>query len=304
MYELIIVGAGPAGITAGIYAGRFRINSLILEKLNVGGQIVLSYLIENYPGFPEGINPQELIEKFRIQLEKLNVPIRYEEAIEIYKFKEGFKVKTDSNEYLTKSLILATGASPKELGIKGEKEFLGKGVSYCAICDAVLFKNKEVIVVGGGDKALQEAIFLSKYASLVYLVHRRDKLRASNILVEKAISDPKIKFILNTVVEEIKGEKTVEGVKLKNLITSDIRELKCQGVFIFVGIRPNTEFLGDLIKKDDAGFIITDENMQTSQEGIFACGDCRKKTFYQVINACGEAAVAVNSAHNYLVKYK
>lgn len=305
MYDLIIIGAGPAGLTAALYAGRYRLNTLILEKMAPGGQIILSSNIENFPGFPGGISTQELVERFKKQVEELGISIEAEEVLAISSsIKSGipvFNIKTQNKSYQTKSIIIAAGTQAKRLGVAGEDKFIGRGVSYCATCDGPLFRNKDVAVIGGGDRAVEEAIFLSSYAKTVYLVHRRGELRASGILVEKAKGIPKINFILESIVEEIQGENKVEQVLLKNLKTNSQSKISCQGVFVFVGINPNTGFLKNLLERDEAGFIITDQQMKTSEGGVFACGDCRKKSLYQVITACGEGAVAAHSTHKYLI---
>lgn len=305
MYDLIIVGAGPTGLTAGLYAARYGLNTLILEKLSPGGQIILSSVIENFPGFPGGISTQELVDKFKKQVDDLGVKIETEEVIEIassFKLKTPiYNLKTKNKAYETKCAIIATGAQPKKLGIKGEEEFIGRGVSYCGTCDGPLFKNKDIVVVGGGDRAIEEVIFLSNYAKEISLVHRRQELRASKILVEKARAIPKINFVLESVIEEIIGEGKIEAVKIKNVKTSASKILSCQGVFIFVGIQPNTDFLKNQLQLDEQGFILTDENLKTSQAGIFACGDCRRKSLYQVVTACAEGALAASSAQRYLL---
>lgn len=305
MHDLIIIGSGPAGLTAGLYAGRFRLSTLILERMSVGGQIILSSVIENFPGFPGGISTQDLIEKFKNQVNEVGVEIKNEEVLEIipsFKLKTTlYNVRTEGGSYETKTIIVATGASPKKLGIDGEERLVGRGVSYCGTCDGPLFRDKDIVVVGGGDRAIEEVIFLASYARKVTLVHRRQELRASKILEEKARSNPKIDFVLDTVLEQITGENKVAGVKLKNVKNNLPSSVACQGVFIFVGIIPNTHFLKNLLQVDEAGFIITDQNRKTSCEGIFACGDCTKKSLYQVVNACGEAAVAADAAHKYLM---
>ncbi len=306
MYDLIIIGAGPAGLAAGLYAGRYRLNAFILEKMVAGGQIILSSTIDNYPGFPNGIATHELIDKFKAQVDEVGVKILSDEVIGV---SSSFKLRTpvyniktkDNNNYETKSIIIASGAYPKKLGISGEDKFVGRGVSYCGTCDGPLFKVKDIAVIGGGDRAVEEAIFLSKYASKVFLVHRRDQLRASKILEEKAKQEPKINFVLGSVVDEIIGKDSVEAIRVKNLKTGSLSNLPCRGVFIFVGIQPNTVFLKGLLEMDEQGFIVTEADLKASKEGIFACGDCRRKTLYQVVNACGEGAVAADSAHKYIL---
>ena len=306
MYDLIIIGAGPAGLTAGIYAGRFRLDSVIFEKMSAGGQIILSYSIENYPGFPGGISTFELIDKFKAQVDELGVKIENKEITQIKEISESgrtaYELHAQEEIYKTRSVIIATGAESKRLGIPGEDRLIGRGVSYCATCDGPLFKNKEVVVIGGGDKAVEEALFLTSYAQGVSIIHRRSELRASKILVEKAKENPKIKFILDSVVEEVCGEKKVDAVKIRNVKTDSKADIACQGVFIFVGITPNTSFLKNFLEFDEQGFIITGSDLRTKKEGIFAAGDCRSKSLYQVISACGEGATAADSAHKYLLK--
>ena len=302
MYDLIIIGAGPAGLTAGIYAGRFKLNTVILEKMAVGGQIIMSADIENYPGFPGGIGTYNLIEKFKRQVDDLGVRIEYNEAAEIAVIPAGYAAKTLDKSYETKSLIIASGAQAKRLGVAGEEKFIGRGVSYCGTCDAPLFKDKEVLVIGGGDRAIEEAIYLSSYASKVTVVHRRDALRASGVLEDKARNSLKINFLLDSVVEEIIGTDKVGAVRIKNVQIGSSQELPCQGIFIFVGINPSTGFVKKVLNIDESGFIITDQNLATSRQGVFACGDCLKKSLYQVINACAEGALAAYSAHKYLIE--
>ncbi len=305
MHDLVIIGAGPAGLTAALYAGRFRLNTAVLEKMTAGGQIILSSSIENYPGFPGGISTFELIDRFKKQVEDLGIEIQDKEAVEIKPGLDNgspvYEIRTKDSVLKTKTVIVASGASPKRLGIPGEEKLTGRGVSYCGTCDGPLFKNKDIVVVGGGDRALEEAIFLTSYAKKVNLIHRRSAFRASKIVEEKARENPKINFILDTVVEEIKGENKVEAMKIRNVKTNLQDEIICQGGFIFVGIIPNTGFLINLLEFDEGGFIITDQEMQTSRPGIFSCGDCRKKSLWQVVSACGDGATAAASAQRYLL---
>jgi len=292
-------------LTAALYAGRFRLNTLILEKMNVGGQIILSSTIENFPGFPGGIATQELIDKMQKQTQDLGISIEPKEALKINVHTKSekpiYEVITQDKSYQTKSVIIAVGAQPKPLGIKGEDRLIGRGVSYCATCDGPLFKDKEVAVIGGGDRAIEEAIFLSSYARRVTVIHRRNALRASKILEEKLRSNPKVNFILEAVVEEIIGKDKVGALKIKKIANNSIDTLTCQGVFIFVGIKPNTAFLKDMLQLDESGFIITDQDLRTSLPGIFACGDCGKKSLYQVVTACAEGATCAAAAHKYLL---
>ncbi len=301
MEDLIIIGAGPAGLTAAIYAARFRLKLRVFEKFSCGGQILLSPSIENYPGFPEGISTFDLMERFKAQAQGLGVEIEIRDVLECAQIKGGYCLKTDAGDFETKTVIIASGASPKKLGVKGEEEFIGKGVSYCGTCDGPLFKDKEIIVVGGGDRALEDALYLANYANRVSLLHRRSEFRASRILVDKAKNNAKINFILDSVLEEVFGERSVNGVLVKNVKTQEKAKISCAGVFIFVGIMPNTGFIRGFVELDQGGFVNIDQKMQSSREGVFACGDCAQKSLYQVVSACGEGAGAADSAHKYLL---
>ncbi|MDD2680373.1 MAG: thioredoxin-disulfide reductase [Candidatus Omnitrophica bacterium] len=302
MHDLIIIGAGPAGLTAALYAGRFKLDTLIFEKMSAGGQILLSPAIENYPGFPEGISTFELMDKFKQQVEGLGLKIEDKEVAGVLADGKFYQVKTQDDIFKARTVIIASGAQARRLGVNGEDKFIGRGVSYCGTCDGPLFKDKDIAVIGGGDRAIEDALFLAGYAKSVYLIHRRNEFRAAGILVDKARANPKIKFVLESVVEEISGKNKVEAVRVKHVKTQQGSEISCQGVFIFVGITPNTDFVKNVLETDEFGFIITDQAMRASREGIFACGDCVRKSLYQVVNACGEGAVAVDSAHKYLLK--
>jgi thioredoxin reductase (NADPH) len=278
---------------------------LILEKMAVGGQIMLSPMIENFPGFPGGISTQELIDRLKRQIEEYNVKVEMEEAVKILADSDlkipSYNIQTKEKTYEARCIIIASGAQPEKLDVEGEKRLTGRGVSYCATCDGPLFRDKEIAVIGAGDRAIEEAIFLSGYAKRVTVVHRRNQLRAAKILEEKAYQNPKINFMLDSIVEEILGQSKVEAVKIRNIKTSSLNELACQGVFIFVGIRPDTAFLNNQLELNEMGFIITNQDLETSKKGIFACGDCRQKSLYQVITACSDGAVAAASVHRYLV---
>lgn len=305
VYDLVIIGAGPAGLTASIYAQRAKLNTLVLERLSPGGQILLSEKIENYPGFPQPISTQRLIEQMQEQAENLGTRLELEEVSKIGVENEEKVIYTSSGkEYRALSVIIASGAEASKLGVEGEEKFIGHGVSYCATCDGPFFRDKEIATVGGGNAAVEEALYLTRFAKKVYLVHRRRRLRAERILQERALKNPKIEIIWKSTVERIYGKNYVEGIKLKNLPTGKIKDLPCQGVFIFVGLRPNTYFLSDLVELDERGFVKTDENMQTSVEGIFACGDVRKNMAKQVVIACGEGAQAALMAGKYVDKLK
>jgi len=308
MYDVIIIGAGPGGLTAGLYTGRYRMKTLILEKIAVGGQITMSAIIENYPGFPGGISTTELVQKMEEQTRAAGAEIESAEVIAVESDPADapyvHTIKTADKNFKAKTIIISSGAHWKRLGVPGEEKFVGRGVSFCATCDAPFFRNKEIVVVGGGDKAVEEAIFLTAYAAKVTIIHRRKELRAAEILQEKAKANPKINFVLDSVVEEISGESKVAAVRVKNVLTNSVVTIPCQGVFVFVGIIPSTDFLKKQLAADNAGFIITDDKMKSSIDGIFACGDCRSKDLYQVITACGEAAQAAFAAHNYLLHVK
>ncbi len=300
MYDLIIIGGGPSGLTAALYAGRARLKTLILEKMILGGQMILTPDIENFPGFFGGVSTEKLTQEMRKQVEHLGVEIKIDEITDIVNDNQEFRLIGVEGGYQAKCVIVATGANPRKLNIPGEGSFIAKGVSYCGTCDGPLFKGKEIFCIGGGDKAVEEAIYLTKYAKKVTLIHRRDELRASKILQERLFQNEKIEILWSTVVMEIQGARSVESVKLKDLKTDVARQARCGGIFIFVGINPNTVFLKDLVKFDEEGFIITGENMMSSCAGIFACGDCRRRALNQVITACSDGAIAAFSADHYL----
>ena len=298
MYDLIIVGAGPAGLTAALYAGRSRLKTLMLEKIGVGGRILMTEVIENFPGFVDGIHTADLIKRMQEQVINLGVNIVLEEVSEIdCKLKT---VRTNAGTYSADAIIIATGAHPRKLGVPGEDKLTGRGVSYCATCDGPLYREKNVVIVGGGNAMAEEALYLTRFAKSVSIIHRRDELRASLILQEKLKENKKINFILSSVITEITGSGKVEAMKIKDLNTSQGKIIQCDGIFIYIGYNPDTVFLKGKLNLDEGGFIITGEDMSTSQGGIFACGDCRKKTLYQVVTACGDGAVAADSAYNYL----
>jgi thioredoxin reductase (NADPH) len=298
-YELVIIGAGPAGLTAGIYAARARMNVLLLEKSAPGGQTLVTDHIENYPGFPEGISGYELSEKMSSQARNMGLKIETDEVLSLNLSEKIKQVILKDRTLTTKSIIIASGASPRKLGI-GEEKFFGKGISFCATCDGPFFRDKTVVAVGGGDTAVQESIFLTRFADKVYLVHRRDELRAAKILQERAFNNEKIEFIWDSVATGIDGFFSVEGVRIKNLKTDEEKMLKANGCFIWVGILPNASFLNDSVQTDESGFIITDQNMQTSVPGVFAAGDVRTTPLRQIATAVGDAAIALASAEHYI----
>ena len=300
-YDLVIIGGGPAGLTAGLYAARAKLNVIMIEKVVPGGQILVSDWIENYPGFPEGLSGSDLVFKMTEQTKKFGLNIENGEVISLDLENRVKKVILSDKTIKTHAIIIATGASPRKLGVPGEDIFYGKGVSFCATCDGPFFKDSVIAAVGGGDTAIQESIFLTKFAKKVYLIHRRDKLRATKILQERLFANDKIEVIWDSVVTEIKGGLTnVDKVVIKNLRSGKTDDLKVDGCFIWVGINPNTEFLKDVVKLDQQGFVIADSSMQTSVPGVFAAGDVRNTPLRQVATAVGDAAIASFSAEHYI----
>lgn len=299
--DLIIIGGGPAGLTSAIYSSRALIDTLVIEKMLPGGQPILTTFIENYPGFPEGISGPELAERLESQARKFGAKIiTSQPVISVSKNEDSFEIKTESDSFLCKAVIIATGTSPRKLNVPGEIEYTGKGVSYCAVCDGAFYKDKVVAVVGGGDSAIDEAIYLTRFASKVFVIHRRNQLRAEKILQERAFSNPKISFIWDTVVQSIEGSRKVELLKLKNVKTQEMSELKVDGVFIYIGSTPNSSMVKDLVALDENGFIITDNYMRTNVPGVFAAGDVRNTNLRQLATAVGDGAIAANSAEKYL----
>ncbi len=299
--DLVIIGGGPAGLAAGIYAARARLDTLLVEKLGQGGQILLTDWIENYPGFPEGISGFELADLFGKQATKFGLDILNGEVVDI-KLKNHEKIVNLGNQIIkAKALIIATGASPSRLGIEGEDTYTGKGVSFCATCDGPFYREKVVAVVGGGNSAVEEALFLTKFASKVYIIHRRDELRATKILQERAFNNPKIEILWDTVLVKIEGDSAgVNNLKIKNVKNNNVSDLKVDGVFIFVGTVPNTAFIPPEIERNSRGFLVTNENMETSVHGVFAAGDVRAKLLRQIVTAVGDGATAAFAAELYI----
>ena len=291
-YEVVIIGGGPAGLSAGLYTSRARLSSLLIERGLVGGQIVNAELVENYPGFPEGISGLELTQLMHQQATKYGLETLLAETTGI-ELKEGQKVvKTTEANFIAKAVIIAGGSERDKLGIPGEKEFTGKGVSYCATCDAAFFKGEPIAVVGGGDAAITEARHLTRFASKVIVIHRRHQLRTSRILQEKAFAEPKIEFLWNTIVEEIKGEGVVQQLSLRNVITGEKFTLDVAGIFMSIGFKPNTAYLKGVLPLDAAGYITTNEKMGTEIPGIFAAGDIRYNSAQQAVTAAGDGVTA------------
>jgi len=299
-YDLIIIGGGPAGLAAAIYAGRNRLKTLVIEKMVLGGQASNAYHIENYPGFPEGISGQELGRKMTEHANKLGMQVVWGSVKRLKTDQQQIEVSVDGKTITGRAVIIATGSENKKLDVPGEEEFRGHGVSYCATCDGAFYKNKNIIVVGGGNSAIEEALFLTRFAAKVSIVHRRDELRADKILAERAIGHPQIYFFWHSVLEEIKGDKFVREASLKDLSTGKKIIVPIDGVFIYIGSTPGSGFVKDLVKLDEQGYIITDDKIRTSAPGVFAAGDVRAKNLRQIVTAVAEGAIAAEAAREYI----
>jgi len=308
IYDVIIIGAGPSGLTAAIYTSRARLKTLLLEGLSVSSQALVTDKIENYPGFSEGIGGFDLIDKFKKQAKLFGAEFVTEDVSSIQPSKRQdaniWQVEVKDKIYYSLSVIIASGAQFRMLGVEGEKRLLGKGVSYCAVCDGAFFKDKDIVVVGGGDTAAEEALFLTRFARKITMVHRRNRLRATRILQERIFANKKINIIWNSVVNEILGDSKVQGVRVTDVKTKKETDIPCDGVFIFVGLVPNTNFAKGIIKLDENGYVIADSKMRTLRDGIFACGDCRQTILRQVVTACGDGAFAAFSAQQYVEDLK
>lgn len=303
MYDIIIIGGGPAGLTAGLYAGRSNLKTLIIEKDVAGGQISSTAFVENYPGSIEDATGMGLSERMLEQTSKF-AEVKYENVKEVDLEGKTKKVITSKGEYEAKVVIISTGASHRKLGVSGEEEFANKGISYCATCDGPFFTGLDIFVVGGGDSALEEAIYLTKFAKSVTIIHRRDEFRASGYVVDRVKENPKIKFELDSVVKEIKGDREAKAIVLENTKTGEVKEVKAEddgpiGVFIFVGYLPQTELFENVLEIKD-GYIDTDEDMKTNIEGVFAVGDVRRKKVRQMVTAAADGCIAAISANKYL----
>ena len=299
-HDLVIVGGGPAGLTAGLYAARARMDVVLLERLSPGGQVLTTDVVENWPGDVEGVSGFDLADRMRDHALKFGLEIK---SAEITKLSADGNLKvltTPEGELRAKAVVLAVGAQPKKLGVPGEEMLIGKGVSYCGTCDAPFYREQTVVCFGGGDTAAEECVFLTRFAKKVYLVHRRDELRAAGILAERVMNNPKIEVLWSQVPLEIKGVDKVEAVRLKKLKDGEEYDLPCDGAFVFVGTSPNTDFLRGVVDMDRQGFIICDRNQHTSMNGVFAAGDCCSKLLRQIVVAAGEGAVATYAAQRYL----
>ena len=301
IYDLLIIGSGPAGLAAAIYAQRARLSTLVLEKEYIsGGQVVNTYEVDNYPGLP-GINGFELGVKFREHADRLGAKFLTAEVKDIIIEETVKKVATSEGTFQARALILAMGAVHRELGVSGEKELAGMGVSYCATCDGAFFKERTVAVVGGGDVAVEDAIFLARGCKKVYLIHRRDELRAAKSLQERLFSCENVEILWNTVVQEINGEDHVESIKVKNVTTGEQNCMDMDGIFVAVGILPNSEIVRGLVDMDEGGYILAGEDGATNRKGVFAAGDIRKKSLRQIVTAVSDGANAVTSVQEYLM---
>lgn len=299
--RVIIIGSGPAGLTAALYTARGTLNPLVIVGSQMGGQISITYEVENYPGFPEGTTGPELVERMQQQAERFGARYEYDEVVAV-DFSKGspFYIKTYNNEYLADAVIVTAGASPRRLGIPGEEDFIGRGVSYCATCDGFFFRGKDVVVVGGGDSALEEGLFLTKFANQVQIIHRRDQLRAGPTLQKRAETNEKLSFVWDTVLNQIGGNGVVQQVEMTNLKTGEMQTIPTDGVFIFIGHYPNSKFLEGHVAMDEHGYIITDELMRTSVPGVFAAGEIQDPVYRQIATSVGQGCAAAMQAEKWL----
>jgi len=300
MYDVVIIGSGPAGLTAGIYAARGGLKTAIVELAMPGGQAASTENIENYPGFPEGINGYELMNSFHKQALTFGVEFIFEEVQDLDLSGSVKKIQTDSQVLEARAIIIAAGSKPRLLGVPGEDGFKGRGVSYCATCDGAFFRGKKVVVVGGGDAAIEEGLYLTKFAEEVIIVHRRAGFRASKIALDRANDNPKIRFELNVIIEEILGSDRVEGVRILDVLSKETREITADGVFIYVGTDPNAQFIKGEIETDDKGYILSNSLLQTNIAGVYAAGDIRNTPLRQVATAVGDGALAAVEVEKFL----
>jgi thioredoxin reductase (NADPH) len=300
-WDVVILGAGPAGMAAALYTGRARLRTLVLDRMGAGGgQLLNTELIEDYPGI-KSITGSQMAQDFEDQIKEFGVEITWGEVVGVEVRDNRRVVKTDDGtEYVGKTVIITTGGLPRELGVRGEREFAKQGVSYCAICDGAFFKNQILAVIGGGDSAVEEATFLTRYAEKVYIIHRRDEWRAQKLLQERALANPKIVPVWNTIVEEIGGSQKVEWMQTKNVVTGEQERVPVGGVFIYVGFMPNSHIFGPEFPKDAQGFLITDDKMETPVPGIYVAGDVRSQYVRQISNAVGDATTAAVAATRYI----
>ena len=299
-FDLVIIGGGPAGLTAGLYASRARLKTLLLEGNLPGGQVLITDWVENYPGYPDGVSGIDLVRGMTDQAKRFGLEMGTGKVESIGRDGKVNIVTTGTRAIRTHAVIIATGASPKKLGVPGEDQFFGKGISSCATCDGPFYNGRVVAAVGGGDTAVQESVFLTKFASKVYLIHRRDQFRAEKILQERALANDKIEVVWDTVVTGVSGLTHVENIHIRNVKTGEGRTLKADAFFVWIGILPNADFLGNTVRRDDFGFILADSHMATSVPGIFAAGDVRSTPLRQIATAVGDGAIAAYSAEHYI----
>jgi len=302
-HEAIIIGAGPAGLTAGIYLMRAGVESVLIEKGVMGGTPMNYEHVENYPGFPGGISSPELMQKMAEQAKRFGLPIKeFIEVEEVNSEGDRFIIKAGADSMESLGVIVCTGTVSVKMGIPGEEEFVGRGISYCATCDGAFFRNLDVAVIGGGDAAIQEGLALTNIVRKVYVIHRRDQLRAQKIIQDRAFKNEKMEFLWNKVPVEIEGKDQVESILIEDTKTHERSRVKVDGVFVYVGARPNTQFLGNLVDRDGAGFIVTDENLATKTAGLYVAGDARKKPLRQITTAVGDGALAAVSLEHYIME--
>jgi len=304
IYDMIVIGGGPAGYTAALYAARAGLDVIVLEKLSAGGQMALTSQIDNYPGFEEGIDGFELGEKMQAGAERFGVISEMAEVMSVSLDAQIKSVETDLGVFKGYTVVIATGANPRNLGVDGEESLIGRGVNYCAACDGMFFKDKVVAVVGGGNSAVTDALILSRIASKVYIIHRRDSLRATKIYFDTLQNTENVEFVWNSTVEELVAEDRLKALKLKNVKSDELSELKIDGVFVSIGRIPSTELVKDQLELDKAGYIIADESTRTNLPGVFAAGDIRTKALRQVVTAAADGAVAAHFAEEYLAEIK
>lgn len=304
MYDVIVIGSGPAGYTAALYASRAFLKTFLITGIQPGGQLTTTTEVDNYPGFPKGIQGPELMIDMKAQVERFGAVVLNDIVSGVQKQNEAFVVKGQAESFEGKTVIIASGASAMYLGLESEKRLAGKGVSACATCDGFFFKGKEVVVVGGGDTAMEEATFLTRFASKVTIIHRRDEFRASAIMLDRAKKDPKITFLTNKVVEEVLGENAVTGIRLNDAKTGEVSTLPTQGFFLAIGHKPNTEFLKNFVELDVKGYVVTKTNTQTSVPGVFAAGDCVDHRYRQAVVAAGQGCMAAMDVEKWLEEQK
>jgi thioredoxin reductase (NADPH) len=298
--DVIIIGGGPAGLTAALYAARAAAEPLVLIGEAVGGQAATTHEIENYPGFPEGVGGAALAQQMQAHAERFGAKVQFELVTGVNFQTHPFEVHTRTQDYIAQTVIITTGSSPRKLGVPGEREYVGHGVSYCGTCDGYFFKDKEVVVVGGGNSAIDESLFLTRLVSGIKLIHRRDRLRADPILQERALAEPKIEFVWDTVVEEIMGDGEADAVRVRNVKTGEVSTIETGGVFIYIGHTPNTEVFRGQLELDETGYIVTDRRQRTSVPGVFAAGDVQDAIFRQIVTAAGTGSAAAIEAVRYL----